>query len=425
MKKAEFSGRQRGLKAGFHGRRRRRRTFERLEDRRLLALFSVNTLLDTVDANPGDGIARDAAGETSLRAAIMEANARAGDDSIVLPAGTYNLTLAGANEDGAATGDLDVAPNGKLTITTTSGASAIVDAAAIGDRAFHVLLGGNLNISGVAIRNASILSGDGGGILNSGTLVITNGTISGNTASRGGGILNAGLLTMRTTTVLGNMAGTGGGVYDAGGSTVITASTISSNTGTDEGVSVGGIEHQAGTLSIANSTVSVNSGQQAGGVYNNAALTLISSTVANNSATSSAAGAVQPSGGIFNSSSGSMSIQNTIVAANSIEGTGAPDFYGAVTSLGHNLIGDTALSTGWVASDLRNMDPLLGPLASNGGPTQTQALLTGSPAIDAGTNDDVAGHGSTRRPLCARFQRHGRYRVLRNTILYICGRYQH
>src|SRR5688572_7311465 len=102
--------RRRVLRLSRGGRRRYLRGFERLEDRALLAAFTVNSLLDTVDANPGDGVAQDAAGQTTLRAAIMEANARAGDDSIVLGAGVYALSLAGANEDAAARGDLDVAP---------------------------------------------------------------------------------------------------------------------------------------------------------------------------------------------------------------------------------------------------------------------------------------------------------------------------
>src|SRR5204863_9800730 len=97
---------------GSAGRRRRgprcgRRPVETLEGRTLLSTFTVNTVLDTVDVNPGDGLARDASGRTSLRAAVMEANALAGADSINLPAGTYALTLPGAEENGGRTGDPD------------------------------------------------------------------------------------------------------------------------------------------------------------------------------------------------------------------------------------------------------------------------------------------------------------------------------
>jgi len=88
--------------------RRWRLQLETLEDRTVPAVFNVNTLLDTVDVNPGNGLAQDAVGNTSLRAAVMEANALAGADTINLPAGTYALTRVGANENGAALGDLDV-----------------------------------------------------------------------------------------------------------------------------------------------------------------------------------------------------------------------------------------------------------------------------------------------------------------------------
>ena len=76
--------------------RRRIRTaasvVEAREERTLLSTFTVNTTADTMDANPGDGIAADADGNTSLRAAVMEANSLAGDDTINLPAGTYTRT---------------------------------------------------------------------------------------------------------------------------------------------------------------------------------------------------------------------------------------------------------------------------------------------------------------------------------------------
>src|SRR5215210_21419 len=70
----------------------RRPAFDSLEDRTAPAVFNVNTTADTVDATPGNGVAADAAGNTSLRAAIMEANALAGADTINVPAGTYRLT---------------------------------------------------------------------------------------------------------------------------------------------------------------------------------------------------------------------------------------------------------------------------------------------------------------------------------------------
>jgi hypothetical protein len=78
---------------------------------------------------------------------------------------------------------------------------------------------------------------------------------------------------------------------------------------------------------------------------------------------------------------------NTIVALNTITGVTPDDVKGAFASLGHNLLGTTTGSTGFGATDLLNLHPVLGPLGNNGGPTRTHTLLPGSPAINAGNND--------------------------------------
>ena len=362
------------------------RSFERLEVRSLFATFTVNSLLDTVDANPGDGVAQDAAGMTSLRAAIMEANARAGEDSIILPAGEYKLALAGANENGAATGDLDVAPNGRLIITGSGAATTVIDAAELGDRVFHVLAFANLVISAVNVRNGDITdapvgqSGDGGGFLNSGTLSITNSVISANEARDfGGGVANAagGTLTITDSTVAANLAPAAAGVFIAMGNATLTQSTVSNNSAAG---GAGGIFNVDGAMTIVNSTISGNSAQgNGGGITNTGELMIRNSTIADNTAGMSG-------GGVYNTGAGTATVQNSIVAGNNVVGMGPADFSGVVSSLGNNLICDTSGSSGWVASDLQNVDPLLGPLADNGGLTQTHALLTGSPAIDAGNN---------------------------------------
>jgi CSLREA domain-containing protein len=94
------------------------------------ATFTVNSTADAVDANLADGVCETAtAGVCTLRAAIQQANASAGTDTIVLPAGTYTLTIAGAGEDAAVTGDLDV--TGILTITGAGADTTIVEACAI------------------------------------------------------------------------------------------------------------------------------------------------------------------------------------------------------------------------------------------------------------------------------------------------------
>ncbi len=79
-----------------------------------------------------------------------------------------------------------------------------------------------------------------------------------------------------------------------------------------------------------------------------------------------------------------VTMRNTIVAQNAVR-----DLVGQFASSGHNLIGDTTEAGGFDETDILNVDPLLGPLADNGGPTMTMALLPGSPAIDAGDNTDA------------------------------------
>ncbi len=106
---------------------------EGLEGRTVLSTFKVNTLLDTVAVNLQTG--KDASGHVSLRSAIMAADARPNADTIIIPGGTYQLTIAGANEDNSATGDLDI--KGNLTITGRSSSSTIIDGNSL-DRVFQV-----------------------------------------------------------------------------------------------------------------------------------------------------------------------------------------------------------------------------------------------------------------------------------------------
>ena len=106
---------------------------EALETRRVLSTFKVNTLLDTVAVNLKTG--KDASGHISLRSAIEAANSRPNSDTILLPNGTIKLTIAGANEDNAATGDLDI--NGNVTIKGKRASSTIIDGNSL-DRVFQV-----------------------------------------------------------------------------------------------------------------------------------------------------------------------------------------------------------------------------------------------------------------------------------------------
>ena len=127
----------------------------------MLAVFTVNSLLDTVDVNPGDGVAADAAGQTTLRAAIMEANAASGADTINLPAGTYTLNRTGSEEHGCVTGDLDITRD--LTIIGGGASTTIIDATGLGDRVFHVINGDAANLTDVQWQEVTIMGGSASG----------------------------------------------------------------------------------------------------------------------------------------------------------------------------------------------------------------------------------------------------------------------
>ena len=162
----------------------------------------------------------------TLRAAIMEANALPGENTIRIPPGTYTLSIAGQNEDAAATGDLDVTD--ALTILGAGANQTIIDAAGL-DRVLEVL-GTSVSISGVTIRGGNV-QGAGGGIRNTGMLLTSDSTIQDNvTSSSGGGLSNAAVATANVvrSTLSGNQAQEGGGI-DNTGSLYISDSTVSGN----------------------------------------------------------------------------------------------------------------------------------------------------------------------------------------------------
>lgn len=134
--------------------KRRRRTSllltaERFEPKAMLSAFIVDSPLDQPDANPGDGIAASASGETTLRAAVQEANANPGPDTIVLPPRFIELTLDGENDHSAASGDLEITDD--LTITGAGQDETFIDASQI-DSAFHIQAGVSLTLDGLTLQ---------------------------------------------------------------------------------------------------------------------------------------------------------------------------------------------------------------------------------------------------------------------------------
>ena len=227
--------------------------------------------------------------------------------------------------------------------------------------------GGTVTLADCTVRN-NTADNFGGGISNGGIMTLNNSLVNGNTTTgSGAGIDNLGTLTLTNTTVSGNTSGGwAGGIFNNGTMT-LNESLVSGNS---DVLGVGGITQQ-GTATFINSTISGNTGV---GVQNTAATgvnsTFVSSTIAFNTGTGYA-------------HSRTVTIYSTIVANNGTNCTGTGS--GTYTDAGWNLDSDDTCSFMDV-TDLPNTDPLLGPLADNGGPTQTHALQTGSPAIDAGDN---------------------------------------
>jgi len=199
-------------------------------------------------------------------------------------------------------------------------------------------------------------------------------------------------VTVNNSTLAGNIAaGHGGGVFiNTNGIAVFTDTTISSN------LSHGGGLYNNGTLTMTNSTVSGNLSidDKGGGLYNNTGLAgLYNTTIAHNVSGGAfiifGMGNSAPGGGIENSA-GTVNLRNTIVATNTLETVANAlvpnDCDGTLASQGHNLIQTTTGCTlnGTTTGNVTGLDPKLGALADNGGPTLTHALLAGSPAIDAG-----------------------------------------
>jgi CSLREA domain-containing protein len=321
------------------------------------ATFTVNTAADEQNTN----------GEwCSLREAIINANQNDQSGSTDCPAGVGEDTI---NFDPSLSGQTITL--GSQLPAVTDGAGLVIDGGSAkitvsGNNTVGVFEVGTSTISGakLTLNNLTVANGRallGAGILNnsSNTLKVNNSTLSGNTAYTegqsggvGGGIDNSGALTVRNSTISDNSASNAGGIFN----------------------------NPSGTLTVSNSTVSGNSANFVGGIYNEGTLTVRNSTISNNT------GFIE-TGGIYESGTNT-TLKNTIVA-NNLGANNLPsgeDCSGTITNGGYNL--DSGTSCGFTTQNnsLSSTDPILGPLADNGGPTKTHALLEGSPAIDKGNS---------------------------------------
>jgi hypothetical protein len=204
--------------------------------------------------------------------------------------------------------------------------------------------------------------------------------------------------TLRNLPIQGGYADVGGGIYN-GGTLTIQGSTISGNTAYASG---GGIAND-GTLAVIDSTVTGNTlinvsgltgaylGQGAG-IRNAGTLTLEGDTISGNSGLINLGSSTTGFGGGIANSAGVTFLHDTILSGNTAATGDGQDAYtaaGTILSFGHNLVGNTVGTFTLAGGDLTGVNPMLGSLQSSGGPTQTLALLAGSPAIDAGDSGSV------------------------------------
>ena len=371
------------------------------------ASFTVNSTADAVDANPGDGICAASGGQCTLRAAIQETNALGGANSVTLPAGTFTLTLSGAGEDSALTGDLDITD--QLSLTGAGIGETIIDANHL-DRALHVLSGANLDLSNLTVQNGA--ANPGGGVLVDGSATIhgaafhanqapatdatgaggavqvgvsasasiTDSQFSDNLANYGGGAASSAsgaTLHVSASTFSANYGGFGGGaLYPNGSNTTVDSSTFLNNSATNDSGSTGGAIHSNSTaVSVTNSTFVGNVAPHDAAIDSRIGTT----TVNNSTFFANNASGFGDSVGAQNAQGGFLQISNSILSG--IHASNCA----SVTDLGNNL--------SWPAGNDcpgTQADPLLGPLANHGGPVQTLALVAGSPAIDAGSSTTCA-----------------------------------
>ena len=317
------------------------------------AEITVNTTADTLDTSDPTGGNSD--GLCSLREAITAANtetavdecaAGTGEDTIVFDLGSSATITLGSKLPPITDADGLTIDGGSAAITV-DGNNAVRSG-------FEVSSGAALTVSNLTIaRGFDPLSG--GAIANFGELEITNSTLSGNSA-----------------------ADSGGAIYnEAGAALEVSNSTLSGNSA-GSGIGQGGGIDNFGGLEITNSTLSGNSAPNIGGAIFSApsgSLTVSNSTFSGNSAGSAG-------GSLFNVDGATPAqLRNTIVASSP-----GGNCAGPITDGGYNLDDGTTCGFSTANNSQPSTNPLLGPLADNGGPTQTHALLTGSPAIDKGNS---------------------------------------
>lgn len=397
-------------------------------------LLLADIYVDRSNPNCGSANGSQAAPYCTIGQALAVA---ADGDTIRIAPGTYNENLLWANIDitligtaGAASTIVDGGAAGSVA-EVPPGTTAVIEGLTL--RNGTATQGGGIHSRGaLTLRNSTVSGnvcnggyyGSGGGIASTGPLTLVNTTVSNNSALsyRGGGgiFATAGVVTISDSRVTGNstsygFGGAGAGICAVyGTSLTLTNCTVSGNTiGAFSGGYGAGVFTYKTPLFVNSSTVAGNSTSYLGGgifAYKSNPTVIRNSTISGNTGTGLLTYGGQPyptsvlnctitnntsdfrAGGFSHDLSVTAQVRNSIIAGNLGGTSSSPDLDGAFATLGHNLIGDASGGTGFVnavagdqvGSSAVPINPQLQPLADNGGPTFTHALLPNSPAVDAG-----------------------------------------
>jgi hypothetical protein len=331
-------------------------------------------------------------GAGSLRAAIEAAGS---GETIVLPASktpyevtsdalfiiAKNLTIDGA---GAANTVINAMGSENIVFEVRSAIVTMSDLTITGTKETGIQLGdgtnsASLTLSGVALSGNGKAGIDGAGIetYSHTVLSVNASTIENNQGQEGAGVFVAGQATITNSTIANNrsITGYGGGLLSRG-LLVLSGDTFADNSSVDGG---GGVFVEDNATTITNSTISENQAADGGGIESRGLPTLLNDTIAGNESTNG-----HGSGGGI---AGSATATNTIIADNSDNEGHIDNCSEALTAGGPNL--ENGKECAFAAhGGISEADPLLGPLTNNGGLTETQRLLPGSPAIEGGTNTE-------------------------------------
>jgi len=317
--------------------------------------ITASALADGHDLTPGDGVCEMTAGvgDCSLRAAVDEANAASGLVQIVLSDGAYELTLPGIDDDNTG-GDLDIL--GDVSIVSASGFFVTIDGNGI-DRVADVR--GNATFTEVTITGGSTPDAGGGIRVSGGTLQLTRSRVVGNAGgSFGGGVgVFFGFARIQQSLLDNNMSASGGGLgLFEGTSAFVENSTIANNTADGAG---------SGPVPGAG-----------GGVFNLGSRLIVTySTIRNNTAVSGLGG------GIHSRELGATVFGGSSLSAHGVAADCVASAAGSNTSGGYSHASDATCFAG--ITDVVGVDPTLGPLGFNGGPTENFEPGPASPLIDA------------------------------------------